>query len=333
MKTQCQTIRLTGALAAILVVFALGSGRAAAQTITEIIDSTGDGAGNGLNGPIGIAVDTAGNVYVPGLHTNNAFKITPPYGAANATEIIDATGDGAGNVLIGPAGIAVDAAGNAYLTGQFSHNAFKITPAGVVTEIIDSHGDGANPLTTPFGIAVDAAGNAYVAGGDSDNAFKITPAKVITEIIDAGGDGAGNTLNAARGIAVDAAGNVYVGGFISDNAFKITPAGDITEIIDATGDGAGNVLNGTEDVRVDAAGNVYLPGEFSDNAFKITPACPGDANGDGTVDPLDSGFVLARFGCDVGTGDPDCDAADQNGDGAVDPLDSGFVLARFGECS
>ena len=60
--------------------------------------------------------------------------------------------------------------------------------------------------------------------------------------------------------------------------------------------------------------------------------CGGDANGDGSVDPLDSGFVLARFGCPVGTGDPSCDAADQNGDGAVDPLDSGFVLARFGTC-
>jgi len=60
--------------------------------------------------------------------------------------------------------------------------------------------------------------------------------------------------------------------------------------------------------------------------------CAGDANGDGTVDPLDSGYVLARFGCPVGTGDPSCDAADQNGDGVVDPLDSGFVLARFGVC-
>ncbi|MCH7701211.1 MAG: hypothetical protein IID37_05955, partial [Planctomycetes bacterium] len=73
----------------------------------------------------------------------------------------------------------------------------------------------------------------------------------------------------------------------------------------------------------------------SEGAFLITlPAadCEGDANGDGVVDPLDSGFVLARFGCPVGTGDPSCDAADQNGDGVVDPLDSGFVLARFGVC-
>jgi len=60
--------------------------------------------------------------------------------------------------------------------------------------------------------------------------------------------------------------------------------------------------------------------------------CEGDANRDGTVDPLDSGFVLARFGCPVGSGDRDCDAADVNGDGAVDPLDVGYVLARFGPC-
>ncbi|MCH7700410.1 MAG: hypothetical protein IID37_01865 [Planctomycetes bacterium] len=60
--------------------------------------------------------------------------------------------------------------------------------------------------------------------------------------------------------------------------------------------------------------------------------CEGDANGDGTVDPLDSGFVLSRFGCEVGGGDDDCDVADQNADGAVDPLDVGFVLARFGDC-
>ena len=61
-------------------------------------------------------------------------------------------------------------------------------------------------------------------------------------------------------------------------------------------------------------------------------ACEGDANGDGEVDPLDSGYVLARFDCPVGIGDPSCDAADVNMDGEVNPLDSGFVRARFGEC-
>ncbi|MCH7720183.1 MAG: hypothetical protein IH988_04230 [Planctomycetes bacterium] len=60
--------------------------------------------------------------------------------------------------------------------------------------------------------------------------------------------------------------------------------------------------------------------------------CEGDANDDGLVDPLESGFVLGRFGCPVGTGDPNCDTADMNGDGLVDPLDVGFVLACFGPC-
>ena len=74
------------------------------------------------------------------------------------------------------------------------------------------------------------------------------------------------------------------------------------------------------------------PDEAGEEALCSPLQCEGDANGDGSVDPLDSGYVLARFGCPVGTGDPDCDAADQNGDGNVDPLDSGFVLARFGPC-
>ncbi len=54
-------------LAAILVVSALGPGKATAQFIvTEIIDATGEGAGNELDHPNGIAVDAAGNVYVSG---------------------------------------------------------------------------------------------------------------------------------------------------------------------------------------------------------------------------------------------------------------------------
>ncbi|MCH7701657.1 MAG: hypothetical protein IID37_08210 [Planctomycetes bacterium] len=73
-----------------------------------------------------------------------------------------------------------------------------------------------------------------------------------------------------------------------------------------------------------------------DNPFIVNlipgPPCDGDANGDGIVDPLDSGFVLARFGCEVDAGDPDCDTADQNDDGVVDPLDVGYVAARFGTC-
>ena len=105
-----------------------------AAQITEIIDSTGDGMGNTLNYPEGIAVDGNGNVYVAGIDSDNAFKITS---GGVITEIIDSTGDGTGNTLYGPADIAVDGNGNVYVTGAGNNNAFKITaplPVGGIAE-------------------------------------------------------------------------------------------------------------------------------------------------------------------------------------------------------
>ena len=95
-----------------------------------------------------------------GTFSDNAFQITP--GGA-ITEIIDATGDGAGNPLDGPEGIAVDGSGNVYVTGRISDKAFKITPGGLITEIIEATGDGAgNPLGNPFGIAVGGSTRTWV---------------------------------------------------------------------------------------------------------------------------------------------------------------------------
>ena len=52
--------------------------------------------------------------------------------------------------------IAFDGAGNVYVTGLISDNAFKITPDGLITEIIDATGDGIINLDYPVGIAVTA---------------------------------------------------------------------------------------------------------------------------------------------------------------------------------
>ena len=81
----------------LLTVFALiGLGPLSAQAqITEIIGSTGDGLGNPLSSPRGIAVDGC-NVYVAAAGSSNAFKITP---GGVITEIIDSTGDSVGNIL------------------------------------------------------------------------------------------------------------------------------------------------------------------------------------------------------------------------------------------
>ncbi len=98
-----------------------------------------------------------------------------PAQAKTITEIIDATGDGGGNILDQPADSAVDGSGNVYVTGLGSDNAFKIDPNGVITEIIDATGDGGgNILGSAAGVAV-GSGNVYVVGQVPATVFQIDP--------------------------------------------------------------------------------------------------------------------------------------------------------------
>lgn len=243
--------------------------RSSGGALTDII--TGDGlGGHSLVDAYAVALDASGDAIVVGQHSDNAFRVTP---AGVTTQIVDASGDGAGNALAGPVHAAADASGNFYVVGGGSVNAFRVTPAGVVTEILDAAGDGmGNALTGALGIAAGPSGNVYVRG--RDNAFQITPGGAVTLILDANGDGLGNTFESSvgpGGIAVDGSGNVFVAGFASDNVFRIAPGGAITEIIDATGDGLGNTLRGPRQLATDAAGNVYVACWYSRNIFRVTP--------------------------------------------------------------
>ncbi|MEE9339587.1 MAG: SBBP repeat-containing protein [Methylococcaceae bacterium] len=275
-------------------------------TITEIIDTNGDGA-NELLRPDALAVDSSGNVYVTGSESDNVFKITTPDTCSTTgtpctiTQIIDDTGDGT-NELDGPNALAVDSSDNVYVSGHLryastsasTNNVFKIitpdtcstggTPC-TITEIIDSSGDGTNDLIRPNTLAVDSSDNIYVTGGVSSNAFKIitpdtcstvgTPC-TITQIIDTTGDGT-NSLTSPSSMTIDSSDNIYVGGYSSHNVFKITSDGSaITQIIDSSGDGTGDILARTgnyfisaDALAVDSSDNIYVIGGLSDNVFKI----------------------------------------------------------------
>jgi hypothetical protein len=274
--------------------------------ITEIFDGFGEGLTFDHN-LFSLAVDSQDNVYVAGGGRASigdglafVFKIEAD---GTIAQIIDARTDFP-LVLDEARFLAVDSNDNVYVvgTGDVS-NVIRITPGGVVTEIIGrvnrlrfSAGTGAGdePLGVAalFGLVVDSNDNVYVAGGASNNVFRITAPDTcstnttpctITEIIDSAGDGmAGNELDRPNALVVDSNDNVYVSGRDSDNVFRITAPDNtcstdttpctITEIIDSAGDGmAGNELDQPNPLVVDSNDNVYVSGRGSDNVFRITP--------------------------------------------------------------
>lgn len=195
---------------------------------------------------VGVAVDSAGNAYVTGFTQSVDFPTASPFQATNAgfTDAFVAKINAAGLLVFstylgGPGfdqgnGIAVDSAGNAYVTGLVGDdNAFvsKISATGLLVYFVQLGGSG---FDTGFGIAVDASGNAYVtgltdsvdfpianpfqavnAGGFDAFVTKLNPAGVLVYSTYLGGSG----FDRADGIAVDSAGNAYATGFTGSADF------------------------------------------------------------------------------------------------------------------
>jgi streptogramin lyase len=150
------------------------------------------GAAALFNGPQGVAVDGAGNVYVADTGNSTIRKITPAgvvttlAGTAGPSGSADGTGAAAQFAL--PRGVAVDGTGNVLVADSNNHAIRKITPAGVVTTLAGMAGvigsaDGtgaAARFSFPQGIAVDGAGNVYVADVAGHTIRKITPAGVVS---------------------------------------------------------------------------------------------------------------------------------------------------------
>ena len=231
------------------------------------------------------------------LLTAALLALASPVHGQGIEEIIDISGDGLGNALLGPRAVAVDSAGNAYVAGYGSSTVFRVQPDGTTELILDHSGDGLRPLVSPYDMVVDSADNVYVAAFDSHAVFRVTPSGVISAVLDTKAGGVG-VLENPFALAIDASDTLYVSGFSSDNVFSVTSTGTVTELIRSTGDGV-HALSAPTGVAVDAAGNVFVAGFLSDNIFRISPGGRidqiMDATGDG-VQPLTDPRFLAVDG-------------------------------------
>ena len=325
-----------------------GSATASDTTSRYLISYSSFLGGSGDDGGLAIAVDAAGDMYIVGYTYSSDFPTagalqTARHGQANdafVTKVDPVTGLVYSTYLGGTdpdplfgetaTGIALDAQGDAYVTGRTYSTSFPTTPGALQTVfggvndafvtvfgpagsslvystyLGGTGGEGAN------GIAVDGAGNAYVTGS-TVTGFPITPG-VVQSTPGGGGEGFVTALNAAGSaliystylggsggdkgnkIAVDAAGSVYVIGNTGSTDFPTTPSALQTTLhggndafvtaLNSTGSTLlySTYLGGTggdqgNGIAVDAAGNAYLVGNTSSRDFPTT----------GTVVPPDSG--------------------------------------------
>jgi sugar lactone lactonase YvrE len=113
-------------------------------------NADGMGAAARFFSPIGVAVDSAGNVYVADTSNHTIRKITPAgvvttlAGTANQSGYVDGTGTAAR--FTSPAGVAVDSTGNLYVADTGNHIIRKISASGSVSTVAGTAGQKGAPM-------------------------------------------------------------------------------------------------------------------------------------------------------------------------------------------
>jgi sugar lactone lactonase YvrE len=234
-------------------------------------------------------VDTAGRLYVTNiLGNNNSITVYAVGATGNAAPSVTITGSNTG--LRNPDGIAVDAAGQFYVTNANgpSITVYAASAAGNAMPLATIAG-GNTGLNSPRGIALDAAGRMYVAnaGGNSITVYAASAAGNAMPLATIAGSNTG--LSNPFGIAFDAAGQLYVancgclgGAVASITRYAAGATGNATPT--ATIAGSNTRLTGPAGIAVDAAGRLYVT-NFGSNGISVDSITVYAASATGNATP------------------------------------------------
>ena len=246
-----------------------------------------------FDGPYGMAIDAAGNIYTSDWRSHTIRKITSAgvvttlAGLAGETGSTDGTGSAARFNF--PEGLAVDGAGNVLVADYGNHLIRKITPAGVVTTVFGGAGligipsDGR--LNFPSAVAVDATGSLYIANTSGCTIVKITGAigSVLAGSTNRPGsaDGADTTarFNYPSDVKLDGLGNLWVADQRNHTIRKIVLATGIVSTYagrpltggHADGTGAAALFADPVAIVIGASGNMYVSDLTNNVIRKIAP--------------------------------------------------------------
>ena len=263
-------------------------------------DDGGPATGARLNFPLGLSIDSAGNLFIVDQVSQRIRKVSPDgiitTVAGNGQRGFSGDGGPATSAsLNGPRRLAIDAVGNLYISDQNNHRVRKVSPDGIITTVAGDgqrafSGDG-GPATSaslngPRGLAVDAASNLYIADGNNHRIRKVSPDGIMTTVVGDGqpifsgddGPATSASLNSPVGIALDAAEDLYIADRDNLRIRKVA-AGIITTVVGSgesgfSGDGGPATLArllDPRDVALDAEGNLFIADATNRRLRKVAP--------------------------------------------------------------